>query len=171
MANQKITDYTALTGAGVDPLADLLEIVDFNVLTNKKILVSELAIAMQGSTTVVGTGQFATAAQTLTGTDATKLLTPNGFAGNKSLVASGFYKFPGGLIVQWGTCTTDASGGGTITWPTAFSSSAFIVVILDITGASRIWQAANLTTTGCNTNCQSSGVGLSSTGNYIVIGN
>ena len=46
MANQKITDYAALTGANVDTSADLLEIVDFSALTNKKITVDELRIAL-----------------------------------------------------------------------------------------------------------------------------
>ena len=51
MANSKITDYAALTGAGVNPAADLLEIVDFDVLTNKKILIEELGIALNATQT------------------------------------------------------------------------------------------------------------------------
>src|SRR5216684_199082 len=44
---------------------------------------------------------LASAATTLTGTNALQALTAAGFAGNKSLAANGYYKFPGGLIVQW----------------------------------------------------------------------
>jgi hypothetical protein len=44
---------------------------------------------------------FASAATTLAGTDALQALTASGFAGNKSIGASGYYKFPGGLIIQW----------------------------------------------------------------------
>ena len=44
MANQKITDYAALLGAGVDAAADLLEIVDADagVAGSKKITVAQL---------------------------------------------------------------------------------------------------------------------------------
>lgn len=53
MADTKISDYTALTGANVDTAADLLEIVDTSVTTNKKILVDELAKAVVRSTVSV----------------------------------------------------------------------------------------------------------------------
>ena len=58
MANQKITDYAAITGANVDATADLIEIVDFSALTNKKILVNELGkvIGTQGTFTATLTG-------------------------------------------------------------------------------------------------------------------
>lgn len=42
MADTKISALTALTGANVDPAADVLPIVDTSVTTNKKILVGEL---------------------------------------------------------------------------------------------------------------------------------
>ena len=168
MANQKITDYAALTGAGVDATADLLEIVDFNVLTNKKILVSELAIAMQGSTTVVGTGQFATAAVTLTGTDATKLLTPGGFAGNKSLGTNGFYKFPGGLIIQWGVAVTDGTGTAAVTFPTAFPNALFTIVISELVSASRGAAAVGTSVSGFTAQSSAS---VATTLGWIAIGN
>lgn len=50
MANQKITDYSALAGASVTTSTDLLEIVDFDVLTNKKITVDALRIALLSNT-------------------------------------------------------------------------------------------------------------------------
>ena len=43
----KISSLTALTGAGVDTTADLLEIVDTSAATNKKITVAELLAALQ----------------------------------------------------------------------------------------------------------------------------
>ncbi len=46
MANQKISALTAITGANVEQLADVLPIVDTSVATTKKILVSELSQAM-----------------------------------------------------------------------------------------------------------------------------
>lgn len=43
----KISSLTALTGAGVDTAADLIEIVDTSAATNKKITVAELLAALQ----------------------------------------------------------------------------------------------------------------------------
>lgn len=56
MADAKISALTALTGANVAPLSDVLPIVDTNVTTTKKILVSELSQAMF----VLGTEQAST---------------------------------------------------------------------------------------------------------------
>ncbi len=47
MANAKISALTALAGSAVDPVADVIPIVDTSVTTTKKILVSELAIAIK----------------------------------------------------------------------------------------------------------------------------
>lgn len=57
MADTKISALTALTGANVEQLADVLPIVDTSLTTTKKILVSELAQAML----VLGTEQASTA--------------------------------------------------------------------------------------------------------------
>lgn len=78
------------------------------------------------STIIKGIVELATAAETLTGTDADRALTAAGLAGNKSLAASGYYKFPGGLVLQWGTAST-TSGSGTITYSTAFSTACYAV--------------------------------------------
>ena len=48
MADSTISGYAALTGANVDTAADLLEIVDNSVTTNKKITVAELNNALNG---------------------------------------------------------------------------------------------------------------------------
>ena len=48
MADSTISGYAALTGANVDTAADLLEIVDDSVTTNKKITVSNLNTALNG---------------------------------------------------------------------------------------------------------------------------
>ena len=54
MADSKISALTALTGTSVDTTADVLPIVDTSVTTTKKILVSELLIAL-GTTTSAAT--------------------------------------------------------------------------------------------------------------------
>lgn len=62
MADTKISALTALTGANVDQLADVMPIVDTGVATTKKILVSELAQSMM----VLGTEQATTAGTAIT---------------------------------------------------------------------------------------------------------
>jgi hypothetical protein len=78
---------------------------------------------------------LASAATTLAGTNATQALTAAGFAGNKSLAANGYYKLPGGLIVQWGTTGSIAgSGTATFTFPIAFPTAVWAVVVTGFTG-------------------------------------
>jgi hypothetical protein len=80
------------------------------------------------SATASGVVELATAAETLTGSDSTRAITPAGFAGNLDITgAAGYYKLPGGLIMQWDTVSTDSNGDATWTYPTAFSSTVFSV--------------------------------------------
>jgi hypothetical protein len=79
------------------------------------------------SATASGVVELATSAETLTGSDSARALTPAGMAGNKSLASSGYYKLPGGLIFQWDTVNTNGSGDATWTFPTAFSSAVYTV--------------------------------------------
>jgi hypothetical protein len=67
----------------------------------------------------------ATPAETLAGTSASKALTPAGLAGNKSLASDGYYKFPGGFMIQWGdTASIPAdSAGNSVTFPTPFATA------------------------------------------------
>ena len=74
----------------------------------------------------------ASAATTLTGSDGTQFLTPAGFAGNKSLAANGFYKFPGGLILQWGSLLIPGITAATFTYPTAFPNNVLAGVITPV---------------------------------------
>ena len=70
-----------------------------------------------------GGSALANAAQTLTGSSTTQAVTPGGFAGNSSIGGNGYYKLPGGLIIQWGTTGSIASNGtATVTYPVAFSN-------------------------------------------------
>lgn len=49
----------------------------------------------------------------------------------KSLAASGYYKLPGGLIIQWGSVvTTAANTGVTWTFPTAFPNACILVLAM-----------------------------------------
>lgn len=89
------------------------------------------------SETVAGLVELATAAETLTGTSTTLALTPGGLAGNKSLAADGYYKLPGGLIVQWGTSSVSASTSATalfpVTFPAACRSGSAVLTEANIT--------------------------------------
>lgn len=51
--------------------------------------------------------------------------------GNQSLLANGFQKLPGGLIIQWGSENVSATSG-VITFPTSFSSAVFSVMVTDL---------------------------------------
>jgi hypothetical protein len=42
----------------------------------------------------------------------------------QSLAASGYQKLPSGLIIQWGTATTNGSGQASVTFPLAFPTRA-----------------------------------------------
>lgn len=103
------------------------------------------ANVVDATTSVKGIAQLATAAEVLAGASTTKVATPDALAGNKSLAASGYYKFPGGLIMQWGTGSI--SNGSTVTFPTAFASACYNVVIGHADTASDSLGAQTLTTT------------------------
>jgi hypothetical protein len=91
---------------------------------------------------------FASASTTLTGTNTVQALTPAGFAGNKSLGTNGFYKLPGGLIIQWGSTGNQATGNTAVTLPTAFPSAAFSLTISGGTGGQVAPTFVSLSTSG-----------------------
>ncbi len=98
------------------------------------------------STTVKGIVELATAAEVLTGTNSTKAVTADALAGNKSLAAKGHYSQAGGFITQWGSVT--ASGSGTETFDTPFSTACYSVVGTPTTETN--FTISSLTTTGFN---------------------
>ena len=78
--------------------------------------------------------ELATAAEAQALTDAVRALSParlaSAFGGaNQSLVASGYQKLPGGLIVQWGKASSASSG--TITFPISFPSAFVTFNLID----------------------------------------
>lgn len=70
---------------------------------------------------------LASAAQTLAGSSTTQAITPAGFAGNSSLAVNGYYKMPGGLIIQWGQVASVSSSGTAVSWPITCPSNLFNV--------------------------------------------
>lgn len=66
--------------------------------------------------------------------DMTTLATMLGFS--SSLGDPGWFKLPGGLILQWGSSGSIAAGGGaTVTFPVAFASAIYRVIISPVTAA------------------------------------
>lgn len=93
--------------------------------------------------------------------------------GASVLFAPGYYKIPGGFIAQWGSTvqTLNGGGGGSVTFPIAFPSLLFTVIVANGDNAA--------TTAVCNVNgFNTSGFGVvfpgagavSSRANWIAVG-
>lgn len=98
---------------------------------------------------------IASAADVLAGTDTNKRVTAAALAGNMSLGDSGYYKYPGGLIEQWGTyssaITTETPVS--VTFPIAFPTAAVgiwatIRNTANNSAGNTVMQEVTLTTTG-----------------------
>lgn len=73
---------------------------------------------------LAGLVELATNSEALTGSDTTRAVTSAGLASAKNLATSGYMKFPGGLIIQWGKSTSLAQAAAqTINLPIAFSTT------------------------------------------------
>ena len=135
MANSKITDYAALSGAGVNPAADLLEIVDFDVLTNKKILIEELGIALN-----------ATQTKQEAGTDTKSLVSPAVQHYHPSAAkAWGLITHATTVTVSYPSAgvsnTNPATGSYVVTHGVTFSSSNYAVAITVVhSGGPVVWR-------------------------------
>jgi hypothetical protein len=83
-----------------------------------------------------------------------------------SLGDSGYQKLPSGLIIQWGTGTTNASGLATVTWPIAFPTAVlFAGAYLNNANNSTV-QANTPTTTGCNVTSYIANTGAGQANNF-----
>ena len=90
------------------------------------------------STTTSGIVELATDTETQTGTDTTRSTTPASVASltsTKSHATNGYQKLAGGLYMQWGTTGTVANDGNlAVSFPTAFPSTCYNVVVTGIGG-------------------------------------
>lgn len=70
---------------------------------------------------------------------------------NQSLGANGYQKLPGGLIVQWGTCTANTTPAA-VTFPITFPTACQSVVLTSKNSSGTTYQlgASSVTTTGFN---------------------
>lgn len=97
--------------------------------------------------TAGGIVELATVAETLAGTDAVRALTAAGVAGTKSLATNGYYRFPGGFTIQWGS-TTSTANPKSITFPIAFPTACRAVVASPATNADALCRPTSISTTG-----------------------
>jgi hypothetical protein len=118
-----LKDYvnTQIGGTYLNESSNLSDVANSNTAFNN--------IKVNGTTSYSGVLELATNAETITGTDTSRAVTPAGvaavvgglFDGSDQLLAqNGYQKFPGGLIIQWGRNT-----GGTYNFPIPFPNAAF----------------------------------------------
>lgn len=82
------------------------------------------------TTTTQGVVELADSTEALGGTDSTRAVTSAGLASAKSLAANGYYKLPGGLIIQWGRAMYSTNTWTTTTFPIAFPNSCQSISML-----------------------------------------
>lgn len=104
------------------------------------------------TTSVKGIVQLATAAEVLAGIISTKVPSPAALAGNISLGSSGYYKLPGGLILQWGTTgSINALSAANTSFPTPFATACYSVVVVPTSNHSGGGAVGTVSTTQFNT--------------------
>jgi hypothetical protein len=138
--------------------------------------VSGVATIVAASTTQAGKIQIASPAQVAAGTSNSVAITPQSMAGNSSIGGAGYYEFPGGLIIQWGTSTTGGTfNSGTVTFPVAFPNNVFsITATVESSGTNGyLVQTSSWSSTGfVNTGYQVASPGaVSVTFAWVAIGN
>jgi hypothetical protein len=126
---------------------------------------------VSATTSLAGLAALATAAEILAGTDSAKIATAAALAGNKSLAASGYYKLPGGLIVNWGKVFGASGADNSETFEVAFPTACIAVAgtAMDTgTGARTFQLASTPTKTGFTFNVISGGSGRGVTAAYYI---
>ncbi|PZQ44868.1 MAG: hypothetical protein DI551_09205 [Micavibrio aeruginosavorus] len=169
------------------PMREILAVIDhaaivrdggvFTQLRQAILALIAAHVASDATDTVKGIVELATAAEALAGTDTTRAVTSAGLASVKSLTSNGYYKFPGGLMIQWGVkALVGYAAGVAVTFPTAFPTAALVGLASlahDPGGPSDDHSSIySLTTTGAvmRGNSDSSSGGSAAQHNYLVIG-
>jgi hypothetical protein len=109
--------------------------------------VATSGLATGGPITATGTVNVSAAdvSTTITGTSTTTALTPGGFAGTKLLSGNGYYRFPGGLLIEWGSLNIAANTTVTGSFPLAFPGAPFsFVVSVTSLGNSTGWAGTSI---------------------------
>ena len=139
----------ALTGSeiAVNGVVEIVYDATNGYFRATNIVANSASSTPSASETVQGIVELATAAETLTGSSTSLALTPGGFAGNKSLTSAGYYKLPGGMLIQWGASTVGATTTDAITFSVAFPGSAAAVSITILEGNTTAREALKCTRT------------------------
>lgn len=131
-------------------------------------LAASLAAA---SETVSGIVELATAAEALTGSSQALAVTPYALANaGKSLASDGYYKFPGGLMIAWGSGSLSPSGTTTLTFAAAFPTNCATVVVSNRENAGYSRGVIHVTTFNASGVTIYSGDTSTHYGHYIAIG-
>ena len=105
---------------------DYLDGVTSNIQTQ----LNAKASTTNATTSAAGIVELATNAETRTGTDTSRAVTPDGLTyafEDSSHGASGYQVLPGGLIIQWGTADSTSDSAQNFSFPTAFASACYSV--------------------------------------------
>jgi hypothetical protein len=87
------------------------------------------ALKQAATTSATGVVELATDAEAMAGTDTTRAVTPSNLASAKSYSASGYQKFPGGLIIQWGVSgSLSPDANTTLSLPITFPTAGLVAV-------------------------------------------
>ena len=130
-----------------------------DAITTKAVTPKALAdrTALESRTGVVA---LATIAEAIAGANTTKAVTPAGLAGalasifDADLSSPGWYQFPFGLLIQWGTSTT--TGEPHVDFPVVFPGSVFAVMVTPFQATNNVG-AFNATVSGFQLKATSGG--------------
>jgi hypothetical protein len=114
---------------------------------------------------ISGVAAIANNADLLDGLDSTAFLRLTA----SSLAQNGYIKFSNNLIIQWGR-TTLGSGGGTITWPVAFTTAVYTAIGNDSTTQNGTSNMTSGGGTGLSLTGWNGDVGAGATYHWIAIG-
>jgi hypothetical protein len=104
---------------------DYLDGVTSNIQTQFSGKLSTTHASATASTSSASHVELATTAEAMAGTDTSRACTPDSLGSTLSKAASGYMKFPGGVIIQWGTCLEAAS----TSFPTAFPTACRAITV------------------------------------------
>lgn len=122
------------------PMREIVKVITEAGLTPDGEDFTQLYVAIQAliaanvigdaTTSAKGIVELATGAETLTGTDTTRAVTPASLTSGLSKAAAGYMKLPGGLIIQWGkSAHINGNQSAGVTFPIAFPTALLAPII------------------------------------------